>query len=242
MSIAKRREMNTTLQVYQFKENPVRIEVDEKGEPWFVAKDVCKILHIANTTRAISGLDSDEKGLHSMNTPGGMQIMSMITEAAVYKLTMLSRKSEAKEFQRWVTHDVLPSIRKTGSYSVKPLSQIDILQQSLDILRDHQNALDDLNNRVCNLENKPAQLTAPVKPLSLRAQINMVIRDYAQTHGKDKEDYRRYYNNLYEQFYYRNHIIDLRRRAHTLHCRKLDVASEIGVLSDLHSLAVSMFA
>ena len=91
--------------------------VDMNGEPWFVAKDVCDCLELTNTAQTISYLDDDEKGVTTNYTPGGKQEMSMISEAGMYSLILRSRKPEAKAFKRWVTHDILPSIRKTGSYS-----------------------------------------------------------------------------------------------------------------------------
>ena len=93
------------------------------GEVWFVAKDICDILEIADTHTAIRELDEDEKGGHNIPTPGGMQDMTIINEPGLYKLIFKSRKPEAKSFTRWVTHDVLPSIRKTGSYSLQEATQ-----------------------------------------------------------------------------------------------------------------------
>lgn len=83
-------------------------------EPWFVARDICKALKIE--TSQTRRLDEDEKGRHLLQTPGGMQEMLIINEFGLYNLVLGSRKAEAKSFKRWVTHDVLPSIRKTGKY------------------------------------------------------------------------------------------------------------------------------
>lgn len=105
------------LQVFTYKNREVRTtEID--GEVWFVAKDIADILEIEDATHAIRGLDNDEKGLRKMEPPGGMQDMTIISEAGLYTLLMRSNKEEAKTFRRWVTHDVLPAIRKAGSYSV----------------------------------------------------------------------------------------------------------------------------
>ena len=90
----------------------------QNGEPWFVAKDVCECLDIGNSRDAVAALDEDEKGVDSIDTPGGAQEMSIISEPGLYSLILRSRKPEAKAFKRWVTHDILPSIRKTGSYSM----------------------------------------------------------------------------------------------------------------------------
>lgn len=87
---------------------------DNNGELWFIAKDVCDALGINKT--AASRLDDDEKGLRLTQTPGGDQAILCVSEPGFYKLVMKSRKPEAKAFQRWVTHEVLPSIRKQGAY------------------------------------------------------------------------------------------------------------------------------
>lgn len=92
--------------------------VECNGEPWFVASDVCKALSIINSRDAIARLDDDEKGVVSTDTPGGMQNMTVTNEPGLYTLVLGSRKPEAKAFKRWITHEVIPSIRKTGSYSV----------------------------------------------------------------------------------------------------------------------------
>ena len=105
------------LQVFNYKGREVRTtEID--GETWLVAKGVCDILEIQRTNDATEGLNDDEKGTANIRTPGGMQNMTVINEAGLYKLTFKSRKYEAKNFTRWVTHEVLPAIRKTGSYGV----------------------------------------------------------------------------------------------------------------------------
>lgn len=93
----------------------------ESGEPWFVASDVCKALDIDRT--AVRRLDKDEKGVRSIHTPGGDQEMTTVSESGLYSLILGSRKPEAHRFKRWVTHEVLPTIRKTGAYVSPSLSQ-----------------------------------------------------------------------------------------------------------------------
>ena len=90
--------------------------VDVNGEPWFVAKDVCECLELTNTSQTLSYLDDDEKGITTNDTPGGQQEMSIVSEAGLYSLILRSRKPEAKAFKRWITHEVLPAIRKHGGY------------------------------------------------------------------------------------------------------------------------------
>lgn len=94
-----------------------RVRVVEcEGEPWFVAKDVCECLELTDVSKTISLLDDDEKGTNSIRTPGGEQQMLVVSEPGLYSLILRSRKPEAKAFKRWVTHEVIPSIRKTGGY------------------------------------------------------------------------------------------------------------------------------
>lgn len=88
------------------------------GDPLFVAADVLAVLDLNRSSIAL--LDDDERGVHSLDTPGGRQQFSMITESGLYSLILRSRKPEAKAIKRWVTHEVLPSIRRTGSYSRYP--------------------------------------------------------------------------------------------------------------------------
>lgn len=86
------------------------------GEPWFVAVDVCKALEIQNNRDAISRLDADEKGVASTDTLGGKQELTIVNEPGLYALVLGSRKPEAKAFKRWITHEVIPTIRKHGAY------------------------------------------------------------------------------------------------------------------------------
>lgn len=89
------------------------------GEPWFVANDVCAILEIDRTqTRR---LDDDEKGVCLIHTLGGDQKMSIVNEFGLYSLILRSRKPEAKAFRRWITHEVIPAIRKHGMYATVPM-------------------------------------------------------------------------------------------------------------------------
>lgn len=85
-------------------------------EPWFVAVDVCRVLEIVKPENAYARLDDDEKGTHTVGTLGGQQEMTIINESGLYSLILTSRKPEAKKFKKWVTSEVLPSIRKTGRY------------------------------------------------------------------------------------------------------------------------------
>lgn len=87
------------------------------GTPWFVAVDICKALEHSNTTMALERLDDDERAKFNLGHP--MNETNFVNEYGLYSLVLGSRKPEAKAFKRWITHEVIPSIRKTGSYSVK---------------------------------------------------------------------------------------------------------------------------
>lgn len=110
--------MSNEIQRFDFKGSALRTLTDEAGEPWFVAKDVCDILELHNVTEALRPLDDDEKSNFRISevAQNGGRAPIIISEPGLYKLIMRSRKPEAKEFQRWVTHEVLPQIRKTGGY------------------------------------------------------------------------------------------------------------------------------
>lgn len=104
-------------QLFRFNENNLRVVMKE-DKPWFVASDVCLILEIGNVSQAVQRLEQDEKGLISIDTLGGEQSVIGVNESGLYELIFGSRKKEARDFKRWVKRDVLPSIRKTGSYNV----------------------------------------------------------------------------------------------------------------------------
>lgn len=112
--------MNQLQQIFQYQQHQVRTVIKD-GEPWFVAKDVCNVLEIKNSRDAISRLDDDEKDVALTDTLGGKQEMAIVNEPGLYTLILGSRKPEAKAFKRWVTHEVIPTIRKIGSYSIKKL-------------------------------------------------------------------------------------------------------------------------
>lgn len=104
------------IQIFNFQSNEVRVVKDDNGEPWFVAKDVCSVLGIGNSRQATSYLDDDERGVTTNDTLSGRQEMCVINESGLYSLVLHSRKPEAKAFKKWITSEVLPSIRKHGGY------------------------------------------------------------------------------------------------------------------------------
>lgn len=133
--------MNTEIQTFSFNNSSLRTLTDEAGDPWFVAKDVCDILSLSNATVALQSLDDDE--LTKFNLGGQHGEANIISEPGLYRLVMKSRKPEAREFQRWVTHEVLPIIRKHGAYMTqqtlnKALTSPDFLIQLATKLKEEQ--------------------------------------------------------------------------------------------------------
>ena len=119
------------LQVFENEQfGQVRV-IEQDGEPWFVAKDVCEVFGETNRNRAMQNLDEDEKGYTQIVTPGGEQQLAIVNEAGLYSMLFAmqptkargvdvgyvsEREQKLKTFKRWVTHDVIPSIRKHGAY------------------------------------------------------------------------------------------------------------------------------
>ena len=93
-------------------------QIEKNGEMWFVGLDVCRVLDIQKPHQAMDRLDEDERGTYTVGTPGGDQVMNILSEAGVYRLVFTSRKPVAERFKRWLAHEVIPSIRKTGSYGI----------------------------------------------------------------------------------------------------------------------------
>ncbi|MCX5943530.1 MAG: BRO family protein [Cyanobacteria bacterium] len=112
----------SSLLPFHYEGAQIRVLTDSQGAPWFIAADLCSCLGIRNPSDALSRLDDDEKGLGSTETLKGQQSLATVNESGLYALVLSSRKPEAKRFKRWVTHEVLPAIRRTGSYAVPNLA------------------------------------------------------------------------------------------------------------------------
>lgn len=140
----KGKQMNNEIQQFDFKGAALRALTDEAGEPWFVAKDVCDVLGYTNASKAISDhVDSEDKlnneSLSSLGQRGGW----LVNESGLYSLVLSSKLPTAKEFKRWVTHEVLPQIRKHGAYMTqqtldKALASPDFLIQLATKLKEEQ--------------------------------------------------------------------------------------------------------
>ena len=143
------------LQVFEYQKKEVRT-VRVNGEPWFVLRDVCRVLSISNAADVFARLDDDEKGVGSIDTLGGVQNMNVVNESGLYHVILRSDKPEAGPFRKWVTSEVLPSIRKHGAYMTPETLQAAILNpdtmiqlcQQLKAEQDKSRALSEENARL----------------------------------------------------------------------------------------------
>lgn len=139
----------------QFEGKQIRVHIDEQSEPWFEASGVCEVLEVQNVSDACSRLDEDERRGIAINDSIGRRVEKIfVNEAGLYSLVFSSRKPEAKAFQKWIKIEVIPSIRKTGSYSVKPMSTLEMLQANIQVAIEHERRLTNVETSVKQIELK----------------------------------------------------------------------------------------
>ncbi|CAI2651420.1 phage repressor protein [Lactobacillus kunkeei] len=138
--------------IFSFKNNQVRtVQID--NDAWFVGKDVATILGYSQTAKAVRDhVDDDDKGVSVLDTPGGQQRMTLINESGVYSLVFGSNLPNAKEFKRWVTKEVLPEIRKTGSFN-SPQSPEEMLALTMNVTNRTVKRVESIEKDVNNLKN-----------------------------------------------------------------------------------------
>ena len=154
-------------------------------EPWFVAADVCRALEIGNSRMATDRLDDDEKAAVSLTDTSSNGVtqqreMTVINEPGLYSLVLGSRKPEARAFKRWITHEVIPALRKTGTYSLKPMSQLEIAKISLDMLIEQEKRLDSLEQENESTREQIKELNAKI---ATRVQDSYSVAGYASLRG-----------------------------------------------------------
>ncbi len=103
---------------FSFQGHSVRVVIDDAGEPWWVARDVFQTLDLGNGRSSLALLPEDEKGVHTVDTLGGPQSLVCVNEPGLYRLIFSSRKPAAEAFKRWLAHEVLPTLRRTGRYDM----------------------------------------------------------------------------------------------------------------------------
>ena len=157
------------------------------GEPMFCLTDVCRSLEIANTTQVADRLEDDERSMLDIGRAGKA---NFVTERGLYAVILRSDKPNAKKFRRWITSEVIPSIRKTGEYKVKALSpQLQLMQGLLNQMAEQEQRLQGVEN-FCN--NVKEVMAAPIG--DWREEMNSHVRKISKSSGID---YRALYTELY---------------------------------------------
>lgn len=153
------------------------------NEPWFVASDICKALDIVNTTQAVQRLDDDERSMFNIGRQGEANI---VNEFGLYNLILISRKEGAKAFKRWITHEVIPSIRKHGIYATENvvdemLNNPDFAIKLLEKLKEEREGRikAERKNAILTHVNKTYTMTEIAKELNLKSaiQLNKMLAD-----------------------------------------------------------------
>ena len=178
----------SSLTEFQFGEQEIRVVVDETtGEPVWVAKDICDALGYAKVDRALSKLDEDEKLMLKIGASGQNRDMSCVNESGLYTLILRSNKPEAKKFKKWVTAEVLPSIRKTGSYSVASsadTNEHDLLHVVLKLVENQQRQTDAILELAKSMKQTP-QLEMQPQVQYLDSRDRKKLRDAIQEKAKE---------------------------------------------------------
>ena len=144
--------MSNEVQVFNFEQMNVRtVEIDD--EVWFVATDVANALGLSNVSMSLKALDDDERSKFNLGRQGETNVIS---EAGLYRFIGGSRKKEAKQFMRWVNHEVLPSIRKTGGYQAQPALRLP--ENNAEMLQVVQNVNKETNRRIDEVETTVDEL------------------------------------------------------------------------------------
>lgn len=162
------------------------------NEPLFCLADICKALALTNPTMVANAIKSEfelpKLELGSFDTGYGVKEFTIITEAQLYFVLMRSDKVEAKEFRKWINTEVLPSIRKTGSYSTKPLSQIEILQSSIAILAEQEKKLNLLESKTSDLHKEQLKVKHNINRL-LNNDNYMTLIAFMNLHNIKQKGY-----------------------------------------------------
>ena len=157
----------------QWLESKVRMQVID-GKSWYVARDVCAAIGLAHGREACRALDRSEKGVSIADTPGGRQEMMIISESGMLSLLMRSRKPRAKAFQQWVTGEVIPTIRRTGTYSIRPPS-VDKVKVNPDTLATLATDWAESKKKVTELRQTGLAIIDCVKPVAELAGLGRMF-------------------------------------------------------------------
>lgn len=190
------------LTIFNYEGNNVRTILKE-GSPWWVLKDVCAVLGISKYRDAAERLDADEREPVRVDTPGGPQEMTCINESGLYNLILRSDKPGAKKFKRWVTHEVLPSIRRHGLYATDELlANPDFLIQALQELKAERAKNAELTTTISIQEQQIAEMKpkASYYDVVLNCKDAVSITTIAKDYGKSGRWFNEYLHDLGVQF------------------------------------------
>jgi toxin-antitoxin system, toxin component, bro family len=234
-------------------ENPefgqVRVIVQENNEPLFCLADICRILSIGNPSRLKERLEEEGVQLIDLQTLSnnegvktkqlGNTKSNFVNEPNLYRVIFQSRKEEAVKFQNWVFNEVLPSIRKTGSYSIKPMTHIQMLAAQAQAMAELEQRLNETENKVEQLVtiqeenlkqlNKLPLMQEEVPSFTPRQELNQMVRTYALSANLK---YNEVWNKIYSELYYRYHI-SLNAYKKEKGENNLDIAEKIGAIDKL---------
>lgn len=202
------------LQVFNFKGNKIRSLIIS-NEPWFIGKEVAEVLGYCDTNQAIrKHVDDDDKLTRQIDGSGQSRNMTIINESGLYSLILSSKLPEAKEFKKWVTKEVLPTLRKTGTYSIKTINDSYMIEDPIQRAKrwieeetERQNLRlenKELINEIIHKEDVIGGFVDDIDLTEKRRRITQIIR-----YGSDK--YSERYNLLYREFEMK-YKMDLNRR------------------------------
>jgi len=249
----------STPSVIEFNGNTIRMVIGDDGDPRFVAKDLARAISVEPVGHYIDHIPGKYKGMHSVHTPGGAQEIMCLTEAGMNQFLFRSNKPAAIPWQEHLAEVVLPSIRKTGSYSAKPLTNIQMLLAQAQAMADLEAAqleqstrLQATINRVERIEesqSKRAELesdteiglakfpepSVEVRTKSVRAILSEYVRTYAISHGGGElyqTAWRKVYNELKSRYSF-----DAKIRAKNSGLSKLDEVEKAHLMNELYAVA-----
>ena len=236
--------MNTNVEIFKKEEfGTIRVILDENQEPLFCLADICDILGLQRSAVS-SRLDSDVISSHpiidSMNRE---QRVNFVSEPGLYDVILGCRKPKAKPFKDWVIKEVLPTIRKSGLYSVKPMTTAQMFALQAQALLEIEQRQIEQDERIRRLEenqreNEAALKAIPFEDVTLpelpeRQQINQLARLYA---GSTGVNFREVWNKIYQELYYRYSISIRAHKKNLGETSYLDVAERIGCLDKIKNI------
>jgi len=236
---------------FNFNGHDFQVIIDWAGNPNWIAKEVCEYFGDSHYRRSVGRLADDEKGVTLSGTPGGTQSMTTVNEAGLWHLLLCMRPQKKKtmtdaqyftrvrmveDFRRWITHEVLPSIRRTGGYSLNGEPDLtSTVRELVNMVRELGSIVKDI---LPAIKGSQTNILPAVRPIAQRDQVGKVVRTYAKN---NRLDFQACWKELYSEFLYRYHI-DLYQRAQAKGTTGVAIAEELGMIDDLLALANFLYS